>query len=1021
MNTFQLNTLTSPYSHADSVSAGLLDSKDFYEFTLAAQTSLQVLLTQQTAGDADLYLYHVVSGSFIPVGISTNGGQEDESINTLLDAGDYMLSVTPFYGNVDYTLAINPTVIPVAPPYLDYSDFGISNSYGLGVLSAGVPLTVASLPENILSLKDKGFNGSAQDKHDSYSFTLNVASTVTIKMTNAIGSNIDLGLYDTNDNWMAGSSQVSGSDSIVANLPAGTYWVDAELVDTANADGRATYDLSMSAVEKILPKTTFSAATADTLATKFITDTANIQVVDARYAGGDTQKALVNNFAGETNSGIFLSTGSANILKQTFNQYQGQSTDDSEIIKNWSNFIGTNGAFAASMQDINADTGNYDVEIAVSDMVDAQNEQSGAQPGDGNYLMPIEHVTDAAKFSFDFKTTANTISFDLRFASEEFPLFADRFVDGAIIKVDGINFAYFDPTQPDTLLSVTKANVDAGYFHANTQSGDGKSSVYPIEFNGISDTIKILAPLDTNFSVHNITISIADTNDHVLDSGLFLSKLQTFNQFSDKDVALMRADATARAGMMHNLAGATGSADHLIGGALNDFADAGAGDDTVETGGGNDVAIGGTGSDTVDGGNGDDQVQGGNDDDDVDGGDGDDSVDGGSGDDTMNGGDGEDSMEGGAGDDTIVGGTDGIGDSIAGGEGNDSVTSGSGDDTVAGGVGRDNLFTGAGGDMIIGGETTDTVGDNINSGDGNDTVTSASGNDTIAGGNGNDSIASGAGNDTLSAGTGIDTLNGGSGNDTITGGSTDKSGDSLAGGDGNDSVTGGAGGDTISAGVGIDTLNGGVGNDTIIGGTDKSGDTLAGGDGNDSVAGGAGGDKISAGTGTDTLNGGAGNDTITGGTDSSGDTLVGGDGNDSATGGAGGDTISAGTGTDTINGGAGNDTINAGAGNDMETGGAGRDNFVFDSLNGVNTITDFSVADDTITLAGSVFTALSGGVTADNLLFGTQALDSNDFLIYNSNSGGLFYDADANGAGSAVQIAVLGTQLALTAADFAVV
>jgi Ca2+-binding RTX toxin-like protein len=51
----------------------------------------------------------------------------------------------------------------------------------------------------------------------------------------------------------------------------------------------------------------------------------------------------------------------------------------------------------------------------------------------------------------------------------------------------------------------------------------------------------------------------------------------------------------------------------------------------------------------------------------------------------------------------------------------------------------------------------------------------------------------------------------------------------------------------------------------------------------------------------------------------------------------------------------------------------------------------------------------------------TQALEADDYLIYNSNTGALFYDANGNGTGQSVQIALLGTNLALTAADFSVV
>jgi len=42
-------------------------------------------------------------------------------------------------------------------------------------------------------------------------------------------------------------------------------------------------------------------------------------------------------------------------------------------------------------------------------------------------------------------------------------------------------------------------------------------------------------------------------------------------------------------------------------------------------------------------------------------------------------------------------------------------------------------------------------------------------------------------------------------------------------------------------------------------------------------------------------------------------------------------------------------------------------------------------------------------------------------LIYNSDTGALFYDADGSGAGAATQIALLGVHLSLTNVDFVVI
>jgi Ca2+-binding RTX toxin-like protein len=101
--------------------------------------------------------------------------------------------------------------------------------------------------------------------------------------------------------------------------------------------------------------------------------------------------------------------------------------------------------------------------------------------------------------------------------------------------------------------------------------------------------------------------------------------------------------------------------------------------------------------------------------------------------------------------------------------------------------------------------------------------------------------------------------------------------------------------------------------------------------------------------------------------------------------------------------------------------------FVFNAL-AVDTITDFNVVDDVIRLdktENKIFTALFGVknsvLTADEFVINTAAIDSNDHIIYNNNTGALFYDADGNGVGAAVKIALIGNHAALTAADFLVI
>jgi serralysin len=180
----------------------------------------------------------------------------------------------------------------------------------------------------------------------------------------------------------------------------------------------------------------------------------------------------------------------------------------------------------------------------------------------------------------------------------------------------------------------------------------------------------------------------------------------------------------------------------------------------------------------------------------------------------------------------------------------------------------------------------------------------------------------------------IENLQTGSGNDTVTGNDT---GNWIRTGGGNDTVEGKGGQDTISGGNGKDTLAGGGGKDTLSGGGGE--DTLSGGNGNDTLSGDGGKDTLSGGGGEDTLSGGGGKDTLSGG-----------GGKDTLTGGAGSDTLTGGNGNDTLSGGNGNDTITFSAGNDTAWGGSDADTFIFGKNDGNDTIEDFTLGSDTLSL-----------------------------------------------------------------------
>ena len=171
----------------------------------------------------------------------------------------------------------------------------------------------------------------------------------------------------------------------------------------------------------------------------------------------------------------------------------------------------------------------------------------------------------------------------------------------------------------------------------------------------------------------------------------------------------------------------------------------------------------------------------------------------------------------------------------------------------------------------------------------------------------------------------------------------------------------------------------------------------------------------------ETVQGTPGNDTIFGGAGS--DALSGGLGNDVVTGGAGNDALSGDAGADRLFGGQGRDRISGGLGKDILTGGAGKDFFVFDKWPGpenIDRITDFSVRDDTIELDASTFKGIGkrGVLAKDKFWIGAGAHDSGDRVVYNSDNGKLYFDADGSGHKQAVLIAILKNNLMLSHKDF---
>ena len=138
-----------------------------------------------------------------------------------------------------------------------------------------------------------------------------------------------------------------------------------------------------------------------------------------------------------------------------------------------------------------------------------------------------------------------------------------------------------------------------------------------------------------------------------------------------------------------------------------------------------------------------------------------------------------------------------------------------------------------------------------------------------------------------------------------------------------------------------------------------------------------------------------------------------------------------GQGNDSLVGGRGADSLTGGQGADWLTGGEGADVFLFDTApdGARDVLTDFSAGTDKLSFSRAAFAGLAGaGVgTQSGAWFwaaagATSAHDADDRLVYDTNTGTLYYDADGQGGVAAVAVLMLvgssKDRPALSAADF---
>lgn len=381
----------------------------------------------------------------------------------------------------------------------------------------------------------------------------------------------------------------------------------------------------------------------------------------------------------------------------------------------------------------------------------------------------------------------------------------------------------------------------------------------------------------------------------------------------------------------------------------------------------------------------------------------------------------------GAGDDWLITQNYGV-DTVDGGADDDHIETLGGDDTVRAGAGDD--FIGSGVDN-----------DQVYAGGGKDTGELGQGDDRFYGEGGDDSVSGGEGNDVLDGGAGADQLEGGTGDDiyfvdTVLDDVIEAAGNGAA-----DRVAARVS-YTLAADADIERLT-----TTSSAGTtaiNLTGNTLS-----QEIVGNAGLNILKDGGGAgDLLRGLGGNDTylvysaatriVESATEGTVDRVAAGvdyrlaagahveQMTTSSAGGTAAIDLAGNEFVQMITGNAGANRLEGKGGADQLRGLGGADTFVFATRLGegnIDTILDFSVPDDRLLLSNTIFTALTPGTLAAAAFRANatgSAAGASDRIIYETDTGKIFYDADGTGAAAGIHFATVTAGLALTNLDFSV-
>ncbi len=219
-----LGDLSGTQSFYDAV--GGIDTQDYYSFSVSSPINLSLVLGGLSA-NANLRL---LNASGQQIAASTKLGIASDSLNRILNVGNYFVQVLPVSGaRTAYTLDITATVLPP-----DLAGNSLNTARNLGSLTG---------TQNVFD-----FVG-AIDTNDYYRFTLDTPHNFNLVL-DGLSANANVRLLNGSGQAIVASTKTGTlPDTLSRTLGAGTYYVQVFPASGANT----TYNLSLTALPTTSP------------------------------------------------------------------------------------------------------------------------------------------------------------------------------------------------------------------------------------------------------------------------------------------------------------------------------------------------------------------------------------------------------------------------------------------------------------------------------------------------------------------------------------------------------------------------------------------------------------------------------------------------------------------------------------------------------------------------------------------------------------------------------------------------